>query len=62
MDVITYNRLRAAADDESLSYGELAEIEAAFDTIPDSKLRDLRENAMADDMLDEIEAHLVPRG
>ena len=54
MDQETYDRLREAADDESLSYGEVAEIESAFDEIPDSFLRDRRENATADDMLDEI--------
>lgn len=58
MDETTYRQLRQAADDESLSYGEIADIEAAFSLIPDDQLRDLRENAMADDMLDEIAAYL----
>lgn len=57
MDAQTYRALREAAADESLSYGELAQIGEAFDTIPDSALRDLRENATADDMLDEIGAY-----
>lgn len=56
MDRETYDRLREAADDEGLSYGEIAEIEAAFALIPDERLRDLRGNATADDMLDEIAA------
>ena len=62
MDAQTYNRLREAANDESLSYGEIMEIEAAFDLLPDDKLRDRRENAMADDMLDEIASHLIGCG
>lgn len=57
MDKDTYERLRESADDESLSYGDLFEIQAAFDAVPDDELRDLRENATADDMLDEIAAH-----
>jgi hypothetical protein len=35
---------------------ELAEIEAAFAQIPDTELSDARENAMAGDMLDELES------
>lgn len=57
MDQATYQALREALDDESISYGELATIESAFDTIPDERLRDHRENAMAGDMLDEIGAY-----
>ena len=49
-----YNSLRESSNTESLSYGELAVIEDAFAAIPDEKLRDLRENATAEDMLDEI--------
>jgi hypothetical protein len=47
--------LRAALEDENISYGELMYIEAEFAEIPDDRLRDVRENAMASDMLDEIE-------
>lgn len=54
MDKATYQALREAAADESLSYGELITIEGAFAEIPDASLRDRRENATADDMLDEI--------
>jgi hypothetical protein len=43
---------------ERISYAELAEIEDAFSEIPDDALRDLRENATASDMLDEIEARM----
>jgi hypothetical protein len=49
--------LRAELDAERIDLVELAEIEEAFAKIPDSQLRDLRENAMAGDMLDELEAH-----
>ena len=56
MDRETYRSLRASLDAESISYGELALIEDVFATVPDSVLRDHRENAMADDMLDEIAA------
>lgn len=59
IDWPTYNELRESADDESLSYGELYVIQTAFATIPDEQLRDLRENATADDMLDEITAFLA---
>lgn len=48
--------LRAELDAERIDLVELMEIEEAFATIPDSELRDLRENAMASDMLDELEA------
>ena len=46
--------LKIEAEAERLSYGEIAEIEAAFALVPDHALRDLRENASADDMLEEI--------
>lgn len=36
--------------------GELVEIESAFDSVPDAALWDLRENAMASDMLDVLES------
>jgi hypothetical protein len=57
MDIATFRSLREALDSESISLGELILIESVFDTIPDDKLRDQRENAMAGDMLDEIEAN-----
>ncbi len=54
MTAAAYNSLREAANAESLSYGELMMIQAAFDLIPDERLNDQREYALADDMLDEI--------
>lgn len=52
----TLQELRESVENENLSYGELLEIQSLFDTVPDSSLREDRENAMASDMLDEIEA------
>lgn len=50
------NELRTELEAERISYGELHEIESAFAEIPDSELPEDRENAMAGDMLDELEA------
>ena len=50
--------LRTELKAERIDLSELAEIEEAFNEIPDDELRDLRENAMAGDMLDELEARL----
>jgi hypothetical protein len=47
--------LRTELRAERISYGELAEIESAFDSIPDAELPEPRENATAEDMLDELE-------
>ena len=47
--------LRAELEAERINSGELAEIEGAFSEIPDSELPEPRENAMAGDMLDELE-------
>lgn len=55
MDKTTIKKLRKKLDNESLSYDDIVDIESAFAEIPDEQLRDLRENAMASDMLDEIE-------
>ena len=49
--------LRAMLDEEYIDLLELAEIEEEFAKIPDSFLSDHRENAMAADMLDEIERY-----
>lgn len=49
--------LRQEAEAERLDLVEIAEIEEAFSKIPDNQLRDLRENATATDMLDEIESN-----
>ncbi|HUG50145.1 MAG TPA: hypothetical protein VLZ78_04025 [Terrimesophilobacter sp.] len=48
--------LRGELEAEQISMGELAEIESAFEDVPDSFLSDVRENATASDMLDELEA------
>lgn len=58
IDWPTYNELRAAANAESLSYGELITIQTAFDEVPEEQLSDRREYALADDMLDEIATFL----
>jgi hypothetical protein len=49
--------LRTELEEERISQDSLLEIEGAFAEIPDSQLRDHRENAMASDMLDELEAY-----
>lgn len=48
--------LREKIKNETISQNELLEIEMAFERIPDEQLRDERENATPDDMLDELEA------
>lgn len=55
MTIERINQLRTELELERISLDELTEIEAAFAEIPDSELRDLRENAMARDMLEELE-------
>jgi hypothetical protein len=50
------NYLRQESKAERLDLVEISEIENAFGKLPDTKLRDLRENASVADMLDEIEA------
>jgi len=54
MTTARINELRKELEAERISYGELAEIEAAFAEIPDSSLSEARENATAADMLDEL--------
>ncbi len=60
MDISRIKYLRDALENECIDLMELSEIEEAFKLIPDSELRDLRENAMASDMLDELETRLGP--
>lgn len=48
--------LRTELENERISYGEFAEIEDAFNEIPDSEFSEPRENAMAENQLDELEA------
>ena len=52
MNLSRIQYLRGELDAEEISLEELSEIEAAFAEVPDSELTDLRENAMASDMLD----------
>lgn len=60
MDYGKIKQLQGLAQRGGLYYSDLAEIEAAFNLIPDDQLRDLRENALVDDMLDELEAQVSP--
>lgn len=53
--------LRTENNAERLSYGELIEIQSAFEQIHPSKLSDDPANAVASDMLNEIEANLPTR-
>lgn len=55
MELSRIKYFRGEAENLSLAYSELAEIQAAFDEIDPSTLRDLPENAMVDDQLDELE-------
>lgn len=52
------NYLRGELENESISYSELIEIEEAFRKIPDKDLPEPRENAMASDMLNELESRI----
>ena len=47
--------LREQLEKEIISTSEILEIEHAFAKIPDSRLSDARENAMAYDMLNELD-------
>ena len=55
MDAHRLAYLRQESDAERLSYGDIAEIEEAFRCIDPATLRDLPENAMASDMIEELE-------
>jgi hypothetical protein len=57
MDIKRIKQLRRSLKKEVISLGELIEIEEEFKKIPDSALREPRENAMAENMLDEIEEY-----
>ena len=58
MNLERINQLRKELENESISYSELIEIEEAFRQIPDKDLPEPRENAMAVDMLNELEQRL----
>ena len=55
MELSRIKYLKSESSELHLAYNEIAEIEDAFAKIPDEELRDLRENATTDDMLDELE-------
>ena len=46
----------------SLAYGDLIDIQGAFEQLDPATLRDLPENATTEDMLDELEDRLTPCG
>lgn len=50
--------LRALVEDESMSWGDVADLQGAFEEIPQDELPEPAENAMFSDMLDELEARL----
>jgi hypothetical protein len=56
MKLTRIKQLRKELKAERLDLVEIAEIERAFNRIPQKNLRDLKENATAGDMLDELEA------
>lgn len=58
MDLSRIRELRAELEAERLSYGELLEIDEAFEEIDPATLPEPAENAMAGDKLDELEARL----
>lgn len=63
MSILSINRikyLREEVESGEADLLELSEIEEAFKQIPDDKLRDVRENALASDMLDELETLVSP--
>lgn len=60
MSLARIKYLREALEEENIDLEELSEIEEAFKELPDEQLRDLRENATAADMLDELETLVSP--
>lgn len=60
MDLSRINYLRESLEEEVIDLEELSEIETAFAEIPDNELPEPRENAMAIDMLNELEARVTP--
>lgn len=58
MDRATIDYYRIEHAYERLSYGEVAEIQHAFEQLDPATLRDLPENAGIGDMLDELETAL----
>lgn len=63
MSLLSINRiksLREALEAEVISTGELIEINEAFLQIPEEELPEPRENALAEDQLNELEARVTP--
>lgn len=62
MDLPRIKQLREALEDENIDLSEIAEIEAAYKALCDSgfETADDPENAMASDMLDELETVITP--
>lgn len=60
MSLARIKTLREALESGTIDLEELSEIEEAFDKFPDQQLRDERENATADDILDELETLVSP--
>ena len=50
--------LRALVEDESLSWGDVADLQGAFEMLDPATLRDAPENATAIDMVEELEARM----
>lgn len=61
MKLARIKQLRKELNAERIDLVELAEIEHAFERIPQRDLDDLKENAMASDMLDALEARAKPK-
>ena len=59
MKLSRIRELRVEVEAERISYGELYEIQSAFEELDPATLRDRPENATASDMLDELEAALA---
>lgn len=60
MNISRIKYLRECLEAENIDLLELSEIEEAFKELDPSTLRDLPENAMAGDMLDELEELISP--
>ena len=59
MNISRLHYLRGELEAEEISLEELSEIESAFAAIPDDGLPEPRENAMASDMLNELENRIT---
>lgn len=60
MKLTRIKELRTYLEDECIDLTELSEIHEEFNKIPVDELRDLPENAMAEDELDELEDRVSP--